>query len=235
LTEGRDSGEARREATSARKGLPVSPALKLVLLGLAWLAWCALHSGLATERVAARVRRRWGRWSVCWRLCYNAVSLATLVLVVYFESVLRTRPLLPWVGPLRGVQILLWASSALLLVLGAQAYDLWEFLGFRQIANAHSAPEDQEPRELVTSGVLGVVRHPWYLAAILLLWSHDQDAASLVRNAILTPYIVFGAAWEEDRLLAEFGDRYQEYRERVPVLFPTQWLRAGRRRRAGGG
>jgi hypothetical protein len=134
-------------------------ALKLVLLGLAWVSWSALHSGLATPRVARWVDRHWGRWSVCWRLCYNVVSLATIVPVVYFESALRTHPLLPWWGPLKAVQVLIWVLSAVLLILGGRAYDVWTFLGFRQIAEAHTAPEEQEPRELVTTGVLGLVRH----------------------------------------------------------------------------
>ena len=204
---------------------------KLALLALAWIAWCALHSGLIAPRVSGWVRARWGRWAPCYRLFFNAVSVVTIVPALLFDMSLRTEPLLAWTGPLRIAQIAVWVACAVLLILGARVYDVWEFLGFRQIANIMAEPVDPEERELVTSGVLGFVRHPWYMAAIMLLWSQDQDPACLISNVLLTGYIVAGTFLEERKLAAEFGDQYHEYQRNVSMLFPWKWLQGklGRR------
>jgi protein-S-isoprenylcysteine O-methyltransferase Ste14 len=73
---------------------------------------------------------------------------------------------------------------------------------------------------LDTSGILGVVRHPWYAAGILIIWARPLDMAVLVTNAVLTTYLFAGTILEERRLVAEFGDVYREYQNRVPMFFP---------------
>ena len=203
----------------------VSQPVELALLSVAWIAWGGLHSALITPRVSGWVRARWGRWAPCYRLFFNTISVVTIVPVLIFEMSLRTEPLLAWSGPLRIAQVAVWVACAVLLILGARVYDVWDFLGFRQIANIMAEPLEPEERELVTTGVLGFVRHPWYMATIMLLWSQDQDPACLVSNVILTAYIVAGTFLEERKLVVEFGDQYHEYQRNVSMLFPWKWLK----------
>ncbi len=204
---------------------PLSQSAKLALLAIAWIAWCALHSGLIAPRVTSWASTRWGRWFAFYRLFFNVVSLAAIVPVGLYEASLRGDPLWAWGGPLRVAQVLVWVTCIALFYLGGRAYDFWEFLGLRQIANARADPDEIKPRRLVTKGVFGLVRHPWYAAVMMLIWSHDQDAASLVRNAVLTPYIVIGALLEERKLVAEFGDQYCQYQQQASLLFPWKWLK----------
>ena len=75
-----------------------------------------------------------------------------------------------------------------------------------------------------------MVRHPWYLAGILLVWGRDLTLPSLVVNIVVTGYFVVGAHWEEKKLVREFGGAYVSYQREVPMLVPYRWLwTAGRR------
>ena len=48
--------------------------------------------------------------------------------------------------------------------------------------------------------------------------------STLIVNIILTIYLVIGAVLEERKLIIELGDNYQDYRERVSMLFPFKWI-----------
>ena len=59
-----------------------------------------------------------------------------------------------------------------------------------------------------------------HISTMLLIWSRDQGAYSLVSSTILTLYLVIGAHVEERRLVMHFGESYNEYRRRVPMFIP---------------
>ncbi len=78
--------------------------------------------------------------------------------------------------------------------------------------------------ELKTSGILGLVRHPWYTAVFFLLWARDLDPAAVIVNSVLTVYVIIGTHLEERKLIAVFGQTYQEYQKEVSMFFPIKWL-----------
>jgi protein-S-isoprenylcysteine O-methyltransferase Ste14 len=67
------------------------------------------------------------------------------------------------------------------------------FLGFKQIREGVSNKRDARAGDLDTSGVLNIVRHPWYLATILLIWARNLDISTILVNALLTCYLIVGA------------------------------------------
>jgi methanethiol S-methyltransferase len=81
-----------------------------------------------------------------------------------------------------------------------------------------------ENGEFDSSGVLGVVRHPWYLAVLILLWARDQSLSGLIINMILSVYLVIGTFLEERKLILEFGDKYRVYQLQVSMFIPFKWL-----------
>ena len=81
-----------------------------------------------------------------------------------------------------------------------------------------------ESGKLDTSGILGKTRHPWYLAAILLIWSREFDFSTVLTNFVLTIYLSVGTILEERKLLIEYGQEYREYQRNVSMLFPFKWF-----------
>jgi protein-S-isoprenylcysteine O-methyltransferase Ste14 len=75
---------------------------------------------------------------------------------------------------------------------------------------------------LVTAGPFALVRHPMYLGGQLaeigaLLLHRTWDALAIALNA---PTLVLRARREEEALAAEFGAAWEDYRGRVPFLYP---------------
>ena len=83
--------------------------------------------------------------------------------------------------------------------------------------------EKREKPEVITKSVFSIVRHPIYLACILFYLGMICMSLSLVSAGLWILIITF--YWyisrHEERLLLElFGSEYEEYRKKVPMLFP---------------
>ncbi|MGE5679708.1 MAG: methyltransferase family protein, partial [Bacillota bacterium] len=99
------------------------------------------------------------------------------------------------------------------------SYDPMHFFGIRQILNLRK-PAANGPSELKKNGLLGVIRHPMYLALIVFLWCQTFTLLDIVVNFILTAYVFLGTILEEKKLVLEFGAAYENYKKEVPMLIP---------------
>lgn len=71
------------------------------------------------------------------------------------------------------------------------------------------------------------IRHPLYSGFVLAFWAAPQmSLGRLVFTLAMTGYILVGIALEERDLVAQFGTRYVQYRERAGMLFPRLWPRS---------
>ncbi|MHB1132027.1 MAG: methyltransferase family protein [Chloroflexota bacterium] len=106
-----------------------------------------------------------------------------------------------------GLGLFLWGRRTM-----GDMYDLSSSLGAELYAD----------HRLVTSGPFAIVRHPLYLAGILA----EVGALLLFRNwamalvALNGPTLILRARREEELLAAEFGQQWEEYKARVPMLLP---------------
>ncbi len=123
-------------------------------------------------------------------------------------------PILDW--GLWGLGLLGWLGVA-----GASfLIDHFELFGLRQ------AFTWAQRREFVSSafrtpGAYRVVRHPMMLGMLVGLWgSGEMSAVRLSVSVLMTAYVFFGMRLEERDLVALFGSRYENYRARVPQVFP---------------
>ena len=198
--------------------------MKYLFLALAWTAYCVLHSALISETATGFLERRLGASFRFYRLFFNAVALVLLLPVVWYSHTLGGEPLVRWEGTWRAARYALVSVGVLLLVAGGRHYSLRRFIGLSQLRR-------RSPGGLATgggidsTGILGLVRHPWYTAVLLLLWARDLDVARLVANGVLTVYVVVGTLLEERKLVHEFGNAYHVYQERVSMFVPLKWLR----------
>jgi protein-S-isoprenylcysteine O-methyltransferase Ste14 len=79
---------------------------------------------------------------------------------------------------------------------------------------------------LITSGTYQVVRHPLYLAGLLIFVGTQiylQNTWSWILLLLMVPTIMIRISLEEKRLIKKFGRKYQEYKQRTKALFPLIW------------
>lgn len=98
------------------------------------------------------------------------------------------------------------------------SFDAGEFLGIKQIT------DKREAKGIIISrhGIYGIVRHPMYLAGIILFLALMTDAMlpQFLGYLILAFYMIIGTIREDRRLAYELGDAYKKYQKDVPMLLP---------------
>jgi protein-S-isoprenylcysteine O-methyltransferase Ste14 len=88
--------------------------------------------------------------------------------------------------------------------------------------------ETHRTEKIVTRGVYSLVRHPQYLGGLLAHVGISFLASawySLLSSPLMILLILLISWKEEKELIREFGEEYEDYREKVPMLVP----RLGRR------
>ena len=204
--------------------------MKMFILAVLWILWCVVHSGMISVTATLYLKRRLGRHFRLYRLFFNIVSVATLIPVIAYERSLPGPVVFRWEGFLIVFQVILLISAVLLFIAGAKHYDLLQFAGLRQIITGSPHNVLTETGELDTTGIQHITRHPWYLGALLFIWSRDVNTSVLVTNIILTLYLIVGTILEERKLLTEYGEDYRRYQKRVSMLIPIKWLSTAVRR-----
>jgi protein-S-isoprenylcysteine O-methyltransferase Ste14 len=198
--------------------------LQYLILALAWTAYCALHSAMISETVTGCLRRRLGDSFRFYRLFFNSVAILTLIPVLRYAHSLRQEPFFRWEGAWLVPHYLLLGCGIVLFVAGGRHYSFGQFAGISQLRGAASGGIGAGGA-IDSNGVLGLIRHPWYTAVLLLLWAGDLDLAALAGNAVLTVYIFAGTYLEERKLVHEFGEAYRSYQRRVSMFVPLNWIR----------
>jgi protein-S-isoprenylcysteine O-methyltransferase Ste14 len=199
---------------------------KYLILSLLAIAWCVLHSTMISVSATEYIKKRLGPKFCFYRLFFNLIAVLTLIPVALFAYSIQTQAILYWNGYMRIGQVILLGLALLLFFLGGRHYDACQLLGIKQIREGTSNKVITDTGELDTSGVLGITRHPWYLATILLIWARQMDAAAIFVNVILTSYLIVGTFLEEKKLIREFGEKYTAYQKRVSMLIPYKWLKS---------
>lgn len=200
--------------------------VEYILLIVFWCAWCTVHSAMIALPVTNYLKDRLGSKYRFYRIFYNLVALATLIPIIQYSEGLTGQVMFRWDGLL---QIGRWALAFIvgsLFVSGALKYDMLHFLGIRQIISGKSDAALSESGDILTSGVLGITRHPWYLATIIYFWISSQEMfiSTLIVNTVLTVYVVIGTVLEEQKLIKAYGDNYRAYQKQVSMLFPVKWM-----------
>jgi methanethiol S-methyltransferase len=90
--------------------------------------------------------------------------------------------------------------------------------GWRELYDAH------QKKSLATEGLYAMVRHPQYTGLFIALFGEGVVHWPTVFSVTLFPLIVVAytllAYREEQNMLRQFGARYREYQEQVPMFFP---------------
>ncbi|MBF0454780.1 MAG: hypothetical protein HQL72_08200 [Magnetococcales bacterium] len=201
-----------------------SDSVDITVYGLFWLLFGLLHSVMASEAFKGAWRRILGPFASFERLIFNGVSVFAIMEVFSFaRHNLAFVPFFQPIGMMKWSFLSIQGVGLMVLIWSFTAYDIWRFLGLKQIwAGLSKHRIGEEP--MVFSLPHQFVRHPLYSGTLLIIWFRPMTEAMVITNLFATLYLLIGLNWEEKRLLALYGASYRRYQQAVPALIP-RWNR----------
>jgi methanethiol S-methyltransferase len=200
-------------------GVPTSSLGHALTVDLSLLAAFALqHSGMA--RPAFKLW--WKRFvpEAAERSTYVLVSsLALVALYLFWQPIGGVVWSVP-AGLARSSVIGLYLLGWLLLLYTTFLIDHFDLFGLKQVSRrlfnrTYRAPVFRTP------SLYKLVRHPLYIGWLTIFWAAPiMTVAHLIFALATTAYILIAIRWEERDLVSAFGNVYEDYRARTPMLIP---------------
>ncbi len=153
---------------------------------MGWVLWCTFHSALISITVTEYMKRNLGDGFRFYRLFYIAASVATLIPLIYYSRMIRETPFFSWEGPLAIVPVLLLGASIYLFVVGGRHYSWKQLLGIAQIRAGRANGSVSQDNAFVVSGLHRIIRHPWYLGGILLVWAQNLSVTTIMVSIVIS-------------------------------------------------
>ncbi len=189
--------------------------IEYIIVILASTLFGLQHSGISALRVKERIIDRWGKEG--YARIFNATSILTF-LIAFFSmnfwnwSYFITQPTL--IQPVLFVfGILLGLSGVIMAIMASRVISVSTVADMRTDRKA----------ELVTDGIYARVRHPLYLATLLvfsaLAFIYPFPVVT-VFSLCMMAYTLIGAYFEERKLVRHYGDEYLEYKKTAGFILP---------------
>jgi protein-S-isoprenylcysteine O-methyltransferase Ste14 len=189
--------------------------IEYIIIILASSLFGLQHSGLSALSVKGRIIDRWGKEG--YARIFNITSILTLLIAflsmnfwdwIYFI----TQPAL-----IQPVFLLLGVISGLAgVILAMKASSVIDVSTVADMRTDRKA-------ELITDGIYSRIRHPLYLATILVFSALAlvyPFPVVIVFSLSLIGYTMIGAYFEERKLLKHYGDEYIEYMKTAGFILP---------------
>ncbi|GBE02709.1 hypothetical protein BMS3Bbin06_00448 [bacterium BMS3Bbin06] len=195
----------------------------------AFLVFAFLHSLCVRERVKLAVADLLGEEFVrgCYRFLYTVFSV--VIVTLSFRYIHSLEDLVLYKGPplFRWSMHIIQFGGLIFGVMTFRVIDGMEFTGLRQVsAFLRKRPvlgdiEGIRGTLLIQDGTYGIVRHPLYLAGIIIFtFEPDITRNGLTVTVLADLYFLFGILTEERRFIKRFGEEYLRYMKRVPRFIP---------------
>lgn len=179
---------------------------------LAWLLFGVLHSVLASSLVKENISLN----PLNYRRLYNIISVLAVMFIFFLGSTIPPEYFLPKGQVTKSIGLIIATFGFLLAKLAFKPISFSQFIGIKK---------EEEPK-LIVNGIYARMRHPLYTALILGLVGFvifNPTYTHLVHAICILIYLFIGIHYEENRLIARFGEEYKKYKEQTPMLFPTSF------------
>ena len=189
----------------------------LLFLTIFWLGYFVIHSILASNGAKQACYTRFNQIEPAYRLLYNIVSTLLLIPMVYYIYFVPSKTLIQWHGALAIFADLLALAAFAGFIYSFKFYQGSDFLGLTQFKTKSNTASES----FVISPLHRWVRHPWYLFALVIIWTRDMNAHFLLSACFITAYFYIGSYFEERKMVQRFGDNYEQYIACVPRIIPS--------------
>lgn len=187
-----------------------------VILAMLWVAYCIVHSVLASEWIKKKLRSRMKNYK-WFRLWYTLLAFVSLFAVIYYQVTIATIELFHSSNLFLIAGIIISGSGLILMLVCIRKY-------FMSLSGLRSLFFENFSNELQIKGIHRYVRHPLYLGTFVFIWGLlllFPYLSLLIATSIITVYTLIGIELEEQKLILEFGDDYRQYQKKVPKLIPS--------------
>ncbi|MES2330851.1 MAG: isoprenylcysteine carboxylmethyltransferase family protein [Bacteroidota bacterium] len=184
-----------------------------------WIIFGIIHSGLASGIVTRTAERIMGKAAKYYRAIYSLLVFVTFLVLVHYHFVaidtILFRP--HWVEKIiAGILVL---AGFIVMVI----YIWKNLINFSGLGVVFGIEENSE---LQQTGLYAYSRHPMFAAAIIFMWGVFLGYPymnNLVSAGCLTVYSFVGICFEEKKLGELYGDKYVQYKKKVPSLIPNRF------------
>ena len=184
-----------------------------LVYGVGWACWLArTRPGLLEER------QRTGENVESWDKVVMGIYTWLLISLIVVSALDSGR--FGWSTVPVGVQVAAWVG------LGLAGAMIWHVMAVNAYLSSMVRIQEDRGHQVVTQGMYAVVRHPMYLALVILFVCVPLALASLwalIPGFLIVGLFVYRTA-REDRTLMEKLPGYEEYAQRVRYrLLPGIW------------
>lgn len=154
-----------------------------------------------------------------YRLYYSLFAFAGFAALLFFQVTLFSPYFFSPTAASEAAGIVIGLAGLLIMVISIKKY-------FGRLSGLKTLFLDEvnTGNKLLITGIHRYVRHPLYSGTFLFIWGlflFVPHASLLISNCIITIYTLIGVRFEENKLVKEFGQSYDEYKKRVPAIIPS--------------
>ncbi len=185
-----------------------------IILATLWMLYFAVHSIGASDGIKVFAYSKLGFSPGIYRLVYVVFSSVGLFGILIYSATFNDNPIVENSKLLKFTGLALATWGIIIVRQAFKQYRLNEFLGL--------SPENPGDT-LEVKGILAKVRHPLYSATILIVVGFVfflPNWTSVIMLCCTLAYLAVGIYLEEQKLIKIFGEKYLDYRRKVPMLIP---------------
>jgi methanethiol S-methyltransferase len=192
-----------------------------ILIALAWIIFCVLHSLLASGSFKKYLEKKNNKFFTGFRLWYTLFAFLSFSAILLYQLFTPS----PFVFlPSNFTRI----AGIVIALPGIAIMSSAIIKYFSRLSGMYWLLHNDTKNILQRSGIHKYVRHPLYLGTFLFIWGlfiFLPKLSLLIADSIITIYTLIGIRFEEKKLLAEFGKDYKKYKEEVPMIIPKTMKR----------